>query len=265
MGWSPDYIEDGEDADAASMTDRFDDAKAWIDDIERDGIARGAFNHFQAHMVLTEEKQTGFTKAVDGGLHNYARAVFGTSFQYNAYGDDGGTMTSGSFTGDRIIVGHPDGTGIGTAVGNQAVLFIADGGLLVGMDNGDRCGGILVLFNVEVFDYTFGDSAGAVDIMFCVQYKLDSSATWFTVDESESFMSVNDHKIDPLDAGEDIEIDVPIVTLITEATVDENGNPATDKVQAIRVMFSVVNSQAGDVLTLSRWNLSVLPMHASQE
>ena len=263
MPWEPDFIEDGSVGSAASVNDPLEAAQVWINDLEREGIANGAFNYLQAYQVLTETKSTGFTKTGDDGLHTYNFGTFGASITYGGYGLDGGSSVAGVYTGDRTVVGHPDQSG---PYGQGKAEITFDGsGLKVGMENGERCAGILVLFNCVVQVYTVADYAVSDPvIMFCIQYKLSGDATWRTIDESEAHASLHDHRIIDSTATELIGLDIPIATLITEATVDEHGDPATQRVTGVRAMFSLGGAIAGHSVSMGRFRLSALPLHASR-
>lgn len=262
MAWAPDYLDDGDPANAGSVNDPLADGVAWVNGMGRAAFTRGAINYVQAAQPLSEYKTTGFTKEGDSGRHNYSRSVFGASLNYSAFGTDGGSDSSGVYTGDRTIVGHPDATGAYSD--GLAQLSMQAGGVRVDMGGDDRCIGILVLFNVNVVRFFFPDAVD-FEAMFCIQYKTLGDATWRTVSVSERFISLKDHVIEP-DGVELVDIDVPIATLITKDTItSKGGTTASDPIMGIRAMMSLKDSVSGAFITLDRWNLTALALHASLE
>lgn len=259
MPWEPDYIEDGEAASAASVNDRFDDAKAWIDELGRTSTRRGAFNHYHAWSPLTELDPAALTLVADDGEHTYDVATFGASLTYTTYGADGGADDVPSIgSGDRTLVGHPSQTGAGTPP--ECVITFTEP-YKVGMAEGDRVGGILLVLNMQVLKFDRND-ASPLSVMFCFQYLLDSGATWYTIDVSERILSHGDHVLDSTDADEIVDFDVPIATVLTKEVVDEHGDHNADSVEAVRVMLSLVGPNPSSSVTLERFTFSALPLHA---
>lgn len=256
MAWAPNYLEDGDDATAASLNGKLTGAQATLENIEKDSLHRGAFGpHHAATTIITG----GFPSAVygDDGLHVYPRSVFGASINYATFGANGGSSSGADLgTGDRLIVGHPSQTG--PYGGTTALVSFGGLGIRVGMNNGSHCAGILVDFNCEI-QSADTDQSPVNDysaVMFCIQFRLNSAGTWYTIDLSERFMSINDHVREDL-ALENMDLDCPITTLIRPATLTGVGeDPATDYVTDIRAMMSLVDCGANSEVTLNRWRLS---------
>jgi hypothetical protein len=120
---------------------------------------------------------------------------------------------------------------------------------------------VLVLLNVNLHEVLRNGTDR--EVMVCIQYKLSSSATWWTIDESESFLSHADHVNDPT-TSEDVDYDIPIATLIDDVVVDENGTTSTDRLVGIRAMVSMRTAAAGTAFTVDRWNLTAIPIFATR-
>src|SRR5687768_6285136 len=195
MPWEPDLIEDGEAATAARINGVFTDASDYVNDLDRAGLRRHCFNHYHAYQVITEVPADDLTFEGDSGYHVYTIATFGASLTYAAFGQDGGSSSGADIgSGDRVIVGHPSETG--SYSGSGCVINLNSGtGYKVGMANGERCGAILCMFNCEIVKATRGDATD-FEIMFCLQYRLNGAGTWFTIGESERFVSYTDHVLD---------------------------------------------------------------------
>lgn len=255
-----DPLEDGDALTAASMTAIFGDAKTTLDALDpRISMRRGAVNHVQTGRLFPEFGDAHTVKNDDEN-HTYDQATFLASITYSAYGTDGGSDTALNLnTGDRAILGHPSCAGY---AGDQAEIEFNSGtGWLVGETRADRVTGILVLLNANVHEVLRNGTDR--QIMVCIQIKLDSSATWWTVDETESFVSHSDHVNDATGA-EDIDYDIPIATLIDDVVVDENGDPATDRITGVRAMVSMRTAAAGTSFTMGRWNLTAIPIFATR-
>lgn len=262
MPWEPTPLEDGDTANAASINSRLQGAQTWLRDVTRTGVRRGAFNHFHAPIMFPGPNFTPYTARGDHGQHDYEYVTFTTSLEYNAYGQDGGSDAAGNIgSGDRALIGHESQTGAYN--GPEALIELDDDGLRVGMANGDRCGAILCMFNCQIVRMISNDITPNTDLqsVFCLQFQLNGAGTWYTIDDTESFESYADHIIDP-GSGEDCDLDVPIATLITKELVDAVGDSSTDYVTGVRAMVTLHSPIAGDSITLERWNLSVIPLHA---
>lgn len=260
MAYEVDPLEDGDDLTAASVTDALGAAKTWVDALTpAQSMRRGAVNHVQTGKLFPTGGDA-LTAKNDDELQNYTFATFGASIAYNAYGADGGSDLGANLgSGDRAIIGHPSCPGY---TGEDAQLTLNGGtGWLIGETRADRVTGVLVLLNVDVDGVV--QNAAAREIMVCIQYKLSSSATWWTIEESESFISHTDHVDDPT-STEDLSYDIPIATLIDDVVVDENGTPATDRLVGIRAMVSCRTAVAGVSFTLQRWNLTAIPIFATR-
>lgn len=259
--WSPTYLDDGDEANANSVKNLLDGARLSFNDIEADQLRRGCFNRENAGSFLSNFGETYSVKG-DHGRHTYTRTVFGTSLAYSSYGADGGTETAGSYTGDRVCIGHPDATG--PYSGPLAkVLYVNP--VKVGMENGERCGAIRCMFNVHVQNVVIGNSGGQP--MFCLQYfTVDENnlfpSGWFTIPITERLISPPTMMIGYTDTDEDIDFNVPIRCLITPSVLSADGqDPATRRVAGVRAMVSVYTSNAGDIISLNRWTLTAIPLH----
>lgn len=226
MAWAPDFLEDGDTASAASINSRLLGAQSELNTIGRDNIRRGAINFDMAPRPSPFGPYT--IGGGDDGEHTYPRSTFGASLDYTTFGADGGSRLTGVYTGDRILVGHPDHGGASATP--EAVLTLNGGtGIRLGFGSGDLCTGLLVLFNANVKRVGFSAPAPAgLEVMFCIQYKSSGSATWFTVPSSERFVSRSDHVVDATSTTERMDIDVPIVCWLDDDNLDGDGlNPAT--------------------------------------
>lgn len=265
MAWEPDYLEDGDDATAASVNTPLTAAQGWLGAITAPGLRRGAFNRYHAGCLLTPNS-AGYTVKSDlSGVMTYTRVVFGASINYAAFGTDGGSATGGTLgTGDRAIVGHPSNTGGYT--GPTANITFPGLGIKVGVTNGSMCAGILLMFNAEIVnaDINFGPSPIPVEasVVFCLQYKLSSSATWFTLDRSERFMNVFDHVTGSGSMTEVQDLDTPITSFLSETIVEADGTASTDYVTGVRAMVTSFSFFAGSSFTLNRFRLTAIPMLA---
>jgi hypothetical protein len=194
--------------------------------------------------------------------HTYSYTTFTTSLTYSGYGSPGGTGSADSPpSGDRVVVGHPDAGG---TVPDPAEFSLNGGtGYKLGFANGDRVTGILVMFNINVRNVVHNE-VGDLYPMFCVQYKVSGDATWYTIPESERFLSRADHLISSVSTSELLDVDVPLATLITADTLADDGHLVTDEVVGVRIMLSVVNAAAGVRLDLERGNASVMVLAAEE-
>lgn len=260
--WDFDLIVDGDAASAGSVNTPFGDAQSAINDLTQTSTKVGCFNFRQAGTIATNPPGPLAIEGDDSGTHTYTFANFGTDIVYASYGNDTGSEAAPVVGGgtDRVIVGH---TSAGGAYSGPTAKLTWTG-VKIGMANGDNVAALLVMFNVEIRAADFGQ-ADALDAVFSIQYQLNGT-TWYTIDESERFVSLDDRVLDLGTADEtDVDFDVPIRTLITKEVVDENGNPAVDMVTGVRAMLSLYASggtYTGTGIELERWNLTVLPMHA---
>ena len=259
MGWEPDFVEDGDSATAAATNALLDSAESWVNDIERAGIKRGAFNHFFPPVTGLLPATGTYTVDENLTIQNYLESTFAPSMTYTTFGADGGSDSTGVYTGDRSILGHPDSGSL-----NPGMLTLPGSGFRVGMDNGDRVGAILVMLNAELKDYVKGGTPTVLYVMFCLQFRLNGAGTWFTIDSSERFVDCLARKIDSADVTEDVAIDCPIACLITEAMVEAVGTAASDLVSHIRAMTSIyrVGGTSATTVNIYHWNLTALPLHA---
>lgn len=263
--WSPDYKDDGDFLNAASFNTPLGDAETVINGLVRNNLRRGAFNFDMCHDPFVGGPFVA--QWDDSGTIKYDYSTFGSSMTYFAYGSDGGSRVTGTYTGDRCLVGHPDHTGTGST-NLPAHLDLAgptsSAGLYLGWGNGDNCSGLLLLANVNVGRIV--DSAANHAVMFCLQYKTDADSTWRTIDRTERFVTRDDHMSDSTSSTEQMLIDVPIVTFLTEDDLTADGlNPATDKVTDIELMCSLSLAGAGSEIILDRWNLTGIPLMAKKQ
>lgn len=277
MAWNPDYIEDGDAATAASVNSRLQDAVTWLSDITSSGLRRGAFNHFHAGCLL-QPNSAGYTvyNNEDGNLITYTHTVFTNSIHYSSHGAANGSSTGGDLgTGDRAIVGHPSNTSGYT--GDTAQIDFPGSGIHVGMSNGDRCAAILLMFNCNVYIAEPDNGVPSptelfAAVVFCIQYRLKNAGNWVTIQRTERFVSVEDHKSvsDGSQPTEEINFDVPITTLLTETIVNATpgivGNASTNPVTNIRAMVTTYQFNAGggttSEVTITNFRLTALPLLA---
>lgn len=267
MTWNPTPLEDGDAATAASINDRLTGARDWINDLDGNAIRRGAFNRYHAGKLLPSATIAQLTASGDHGYMVYDRATFGVSMNYTALGTNDGTETAASYTGDRAIIGHPDAAAAGSPYsGGLAKLTMPLGGYRIGMDAGDRVCGILCRSNVQVRKMVRGAAGTNMEVMVCWQFRLNSAGTWWTIPETESFVSFTDHVISDTSAIELMDIDIPIANVLYPITVSAiAGGSSTDRVSHFRMMCSMVNSVAAgpaSQLWIHRWNMSAIPFHA---
>lgn len=251
MGWEPDFVTDGDPVTLLQVNTAFNDAKSWIDAIGSTGNRRGTFGRRHAAAILRSPLTAQWEEG--DGSHNYNISVFGDSLTYDGWN---GNFASDAFanigTGDRTMIGHESATG-GYAGGPARVLF---GATRIGPDR-DGVGTIVVLGNVHI-ESMFPGESDTLEAMICVQYQMNGEATWYTCPTSERFVSFGDHSVGF--AGEKMLFDVPIMTTITEDEIDLFYDPDVDGVTGVRLMVSLVNPAADSLITLERWNLSVLPV-----
>jgi len=247
MAWSPDYIDDGDDATAASVNSKFTTAQTWLEDIGSGGLRRGALNHHHAGQLLVNG--SGSTIYGDHGTHTYDGSVIGAPLQYNSFGENGSV--------DRTLVGSP----VAYAGPDAQITFSPN--IFVGQANGDHCAAIMVLFNCEVKSSTSGlaspDRNSAV--VFCIQFQLDGAGTWWTLERTERFVSMEDLKFEG-GANEHLDFDVPIVTMITAADVDHFADSSTDRVSGVRAMVTTSNCDTDTIVILNRFRLTAFGVNA---
>ena len=258
--------EDGDEVTATSLNNVFDSSQTWLGSITRAGLRRGTFNRFHAASVL--QNSTGHTVYAEGLLMQYDLATFGASMDWVSWGHDGGSGDAGDLgTADRAIVGH-ESTSISAAT-NPALITFASSGFHIGMDNGDRVAFVLVMFNCQVMDedskvFPFDPS---VALSFSIQYEMNASGTWTTIQRSERFVSLVDHIGDPSAEGEILYYDVPISVAIGTAVLQADGfDPAVDKITAVRAMVTAyhfnVAPGSGAYFNIGNWRLSAIPIMA---
>jgi hypothetical protein len=253
MPWEPDFIEDGDAATAAQVNALLGGAETWVNDLGSGAMRRGAFNHFTS-MSLVSLVSGPFTVVRDNGPHLYSRATFGGSLDYTTFGANNGSDTTAVYTGDRTLIGHPDSVGLG---GNFPARLTFSDPVKLGMDNGSRVGGLLLLCNVELERFAAG-GATDLELMVCLQFKCTGNANWFTIDRTERFCHIPTH----VDSTERPYIDIPIVTVLTQVDLDAAGfDPSTDTVASVRAMLSLYGSTGTSTVTLNRWRLTGLPLH----
>lgn len=261
--WTFDPFEDGQYLTASELeTGRFNSARLWIDSTDPDGWSKGMFNHRQAANPI-RVPGTFMVRTDESGEHVYDETTFGTSIQYAGYGSNGGTMTTASYTGDRVIIGHPDQTGAYT--GPMAHIDFSASPFKLGMNNeidqSINASCIQVDLNVEIVDIDPASETN-VQVMVCIQYLRSGSSTWWTIEESERFLSNDNRRIA---AGVDsIFYDVPITCLITPAVIDRDGDSTLHDIQEIRAMISKYSSggTGNVVITLGQWNMTAMVFRA---
>lgn len=259
--WNPSPIDDGDDASAASVNNRLSGARDWINDLTAASLRRGCFNPDQAASMLAQTSSFTATSGNQGSCL-YTTATFGDSITWNSYGFDGGAETAPEVgTEDRSIIGHPTAAAAGTYTGGVCKVTMPGSGYRVGYTNGSRVTGILCRLNCEVRRIIRGAAGTGIQAMVCVQYQVDGAGTWWTVPESESFVTSDDHMLDSTSTTEKIRIDVPIATLILPSTLTADGlTPGTNRVTGVRGMVSLVNGAADSQLEIHEWVLSAAPI-----
>ena len=251
-------LEDGDDADAASMSDQFGAMESAVNSVVGYGInmRRGTFNKAHAASLFIAEAPT--TVSSEGQYQTYDFTTFGSSITYATFGADGGTETTLSYTGDRAIAGHPDCAGY---TGSLAEVTFAGVGYRVGQSKGEKTSGILVLWNVEL-SKTTNNSVTGLEFMTCIQIKVGTS--WYTIDRTERFLSIDDHKLDTSENDEIISYDVPISTIIVNSDFTALGLSVNSRVLAVRAMVSMKGCVAGVSFTLHRWTLTAGPIYTGE-
>lgn len=254
MPFEPDFVNDGDAANALSVNATFNDAKAWIDALDVGSSRRGAFNHRHAAGLIREQGAPLTAQWVPAvGSKVYSRAIFGASIQYASWNNNLATAETATIgAGDRVMIGHEDAGGAGTDVPARLTFT----GVRLGPAR-DNVGCILVLANVHVESVFVGNGVD-MEVMVCIQFQIDGGALWQTLETSERFLSHSDHTLSQ--TGEHTFFDIPIAALITEADVDEVFDPAVNKVTGVRLCLSLVGSGTTSLVTIERWNMSVLPL-----
>lgn len=259
MSWSPNFIEDGETPGVSNINTLFTGFRTYVNSLDRSALRLGALNVDQTPSIIKSgEPSVVEHNATD--THSYTDAIFGASIRYTTHGANGGTSTAGLYTGDRLIIGHPDQTN--TAAAPAARITLNGGtGYLVGNNGTDKVSFILVMFNVDVVQIIDGSSE--CDAMVCLQFKHSGSGTWFTLPKTERFVSKNDHKHSPTDTLERVWVDVPIRTIIgVDQMTAVGGDPAVDEVVGVRAMCSLKDGSAAAILYLGSYRLTAIPMLA---
>lgn len=260
MPWSPEMLSDGETPGVTKINTLFTGFRTYVNGLDRDALKLGALNVDQTPTIIPTGNPV-FVAHNDDNSHTYLDTTFTTSLRYTTHGANGGTETSGSYTGDRAIIGHPD-VGGGSTPPKAKVTLNSGTGYLVGNNGSDKVSGILAFFNVDVVNII--NSTTDCDAMVCLQFKHSGSATWWTLPKTERFVSKNDHKIISNAALEGMWVDVPIRTFIgADQVTAVGGTPATHRVTDIRAMCSLKNGIAGTaVLHLGSFRLSAVPLLA---
>lgn len=261
MSVIPVLIVDGDDANNASLDGVFTPLQDGINGVVGYGtnMRRGALGVAHAGKLFASEDP--ITVESEGEYQTYDFATFGVSITYNAYGDDGGTETAASYTGDRAIAGHPDCAGYTGSLAK--VTFTKVGGYKLGQSRGHLCASILILWNVELSKTTNNAVAG-MEVMTCLQFRT-TNGNWYTIDRTERFVSIDDHKIDTAQNAEIISYDIPIATQLVAADIVAQGlSPTTQLVTAVRAMVSLKGAAAGTSFTIHRWKLTAGPLYTSE-
>lgn len=261
MGLSFDHFSDGDPLTAALLNAPFSDAKSWLDATDPSGWRNGMFGPDQAASVIRRPDPGDLWVNGNDSEHQYTEVIFGASLAYNAFGDDGGAATAPQIgNGDRTIVGHPSVGGGYTGVPAQ----IDFDGVKVGMINespADNIAGFELLFNVDIIDAQVGDPGETgVEIMFCIQVLMSASSTWFTIDSTERFYSVDNRRIST--AADDLNIPGCIRAWFGPDEVVAIGrSPENEDVIGFRVMTSKYSTGGvGDVTyTLRGFNFTAIP------
>lgn len=274
MSWSPNYVEDGDHLTAVRIDGLFTDAQTWLTGgVTALGLQRGTFNYHHATSVLTPNGE-GYTvvNTEDSNIMDYTWATFGASIQWATFGQNGGSGDSGDLgSGDRAIVGH-ESTGYS---GDKAQIDFPAGGFHVGVDNGDMVAAILLLFNGEISQAAPGWGAFSAThpeaaIVFSIQYQADGSGTWHTIKRSERFASVYDHASvsDETADAEEIDYDVPIISMLTEAQINADlGDASAHKISSIRAMVTSYDFQGVQEMAfvIRNFRLTALPLLMKDE
>lgn len=254
MPFEPDFISDGDAASALSVNATFNDAKAWIDALDLGSTRRGAFNHRHAGRTIRSSGPITAEWRPAVGSKIYSRALFTSSLQYTGWNNNQATDTAlNNPTGDRVVIGHPSAGGAG-AVEPASIVFT---GYRLG-PNRDLVGCVWVLANVHV-ESMFQGNGSDMEVMVCIQFQVNGT-NWRTLTTSERFLSHKDHTLEQ--AGERTFFDIPISALVTPDDLDEIGgiDPAVDEVTGIRLCLSLRGSGSTSIVTIERWNMSVLPL-----
>lgn len=260
MPWSPSLIVDGETPGVSKINSVFTDGRTYINDLDRQAIRRSALTVHQTPTIIPSD-DVQVVEHYDTQAHSYADATFGVSLRYSALGTHGGSSSTGVYTGDRTLIGHPDATGSNPP--EARLTFNSGTGWLVGNNGSDRVQGILLAFNVYVANVT--DANATVGVMACLQFKHSGSATWWTMPKTERWVSRDDHKIAPTSTSESLAYDIPIRSWLgADQVTAVGGDPTTDKVTGVRAMCSLFSGTAGSaVLNLGSFRLSGIPLLTS--
>lgn len=267
MTWDPTLLEDGDPATASGVNDIMGQAESHLNALDRDSIRGGALGPDHADSLFHRFKP--IVIGHEGEHITYSLGVFGTSIQYTTFGADDGTESPGVYTGDRAVLGHPD---CPLYTGGRARIafggYSPTNGFKIGMDAGDRISSMLIMLNAELVavDTNSGAVADAA-IMVCLQYRLNSSGTWYTIDNSERFVSVYDHRVTDNNDVEDMNFDFPIACLITPSMIDSVGDHLVDELTEVRAMVSFYSTAAlpvGCGFTFHQWSMTALPLYTDE-
>jgi len=262
MAWNPDFFSDGQQANLLLNT-TLTNARTYVNDLDRLALRRGAFNVDMTPSIIPSGGNLVVNHSPAGAnLHSYLAGTFLGSYNYTTYGADGGSTNGGDLgTGDRFLLGHPSQAGAAAAPA-CSITFPASGYKLANNSN-SGVQGILLNANIEIADVQ--DANANIRVMFCFQFKIDTSATWWTIRVSERFVSRDDHKISATDTNEYMWYDVPLASLLTASVLqaESGADPTAVFVTGARVMLSVVNANAVSGVFLNRFRFSALPFLSS--
>lgn len=270
MSWDFDPPNDLDSANATGLNTLFERPRDTINDLKTNSLRHGAFNWRHGGKAY-RPLWTQYTEAPApsaGAPHTYPHTTFGPSMRYAGFGLAGGTEATLSYTGDRVIVGHPDHGGAYTS--GLAKITFAGAGPLLGMNNGTATGkiaGLAIMGGVQLQDV---DPAGDSDIefMLCFQIQLAGSSTWNTIDRTERFWSIDDKAIAL--GSDQLFIPCDIACLLVGQDIDDytTGSQASSTVQAVRMMWSLYKSplpttfSGNPEVTLLHWNLMTVGLVA---
>lgn len=255
------HIEDGTVIGATTINGMLEDVRDAINGITVASLAIGTFSEWHAGLLLLSGGASQPFQ-VDGhhGTHVYSYSVFGTSLAYSSFGANGGTETTASYTGDRVIIGHPDATGPYVGAGGPLCKITFSSGVRVSGASPDYCTGLLVSLDVEIVHYV---REACEEAMFCIQALV--GGTWYTVANSERFITLKDKQI--ASGTEDIGYIVSLRALIDTDTLSlDFGVATTSAIDGIRGMLSLVDAAAAsDAITLNNWNMSFMALRAEKD
>jgi hypothetical protein len=256
------YYVDGDSITAASLNTAFTGVQTGINDLMGYALKPGALRseHFSGQVML----YSGWTTAagVSGhtvggtGTHQYGGSgdpLGSGAFDYTAYGGDPRPDAT-----DRCLVGVAPVTGTYSASNR---LQLEHAGLKLGMDQSDNVAGILCMYNVEFLLATSitGSALNRVHAITSLEFKVGTS--WYVLPRSTRMCGELN---DPTGMTGDTYTnhDMATVVLLRQSDLTDAGLAANSQVKGIRVMVSVDQTDADDIVVLNSSRLTILPLHA---